>query len=211
MSPLRALVRRAAATLVGGAVAATSAAAQPPAGGAAAGPLAVATFASGCFWCTESDFEKVPGVVDAVSGYTGGRVANPTYEQVSAGRTGHREAVQVTYDPARVSYERLLDVFWRNVDPVDAGGQFCDRGEQYTSAIYVATDEERRLAEASKRAVEQSGRVRGRIATVILTAGPFYKAEEYHQSYYKKNPLRYKFYRTSCGRDGRLRELWGNR
>jgi peptide-methionine (S)-S-oxide reductase len=212
VSPRRALVRRAVAALVGGAIAATPAAAQSRVGGApAGGPLAVATFASGCFWCTESDFEKVPGVVDAVSGYTGGRVANPTYEQVSAGRTGHREAVQVMYDPARVSYQQLLDVFWRNVDPVDAHGQFCDRGEQYTSAIYVATDEERRLAEASKGAVEQSGRVRGRIATVILPAGPFYKAEEYHQSYYKKNPLRYKFYRTSCGRDRRLRKLWGGR
>jgi peptide-methionine (S)-S-oxide reductase len=212
VSPRRALVRRAAAALIGGAVAATPAVAQSRAGGApAGGPLAVATFASGCFWCTESDFEKVPGVVDAVSGYTGGRVANPTYEQVSAGRTGHREAVQVMYDPARVSYQQLLDVFWRNVDPVDAHGQFCDRGEQYTSAIYVTTDEERRLAEASKGAVERSGRVRGRIATVILPAGPFYKAEEYHQSYYKKNPLRYKFYRTSCGRDRRLRKLWGGR
>jgi peptide-methionine (S)-S-oxide reductase len=209
---MRGLARGAAAALVGGAVAVTPAAAQSPGGGAPAGrPLAVATFAAGCFWCTEADFEKVPGVVDAVSGYTGGQVANPTYQQVSGGRTGHREAVQVRYDPARVSYMQLLDVYWRNVDPVDGRGQFCDRGEQYTPAIFVATDQERRLAEESKRTLERSGRVRGKIATAILAAGPFYRAEEYHQSYYKKNPLRYRFYRATCGRDRRLRELWGER
>jgi methionine-S-sulfoxide reductase len=196
---------RAAVALLGGLLAAA------PDGGAAQSQLAVATFAGGCFWCSESDFEHVPGVVDAVSGYTGGRVANPTYEQVSAGRTGHREAVRVTYDPRRVSYAQLLNVFWRSVDPVDSGGQFCDRGPQYTSAIFVANDEERRLAEASKRAIEQSGRLRRPIATAVLTAGPFYPAEPYHQAYYKKNPLRYRFYRSTCGRDRRLRQLWGSR
>jgi peptide-methionine (S)-S-oxide reductase len=202
----RRLARRAALVVAGGALAcapaetpAQSAAAKTPAG------TAVATFASGCFWCTEADYEKVPGVVDAVSGYTGGRVANPTYDQVSEGRTGHREAVQVFYDPTRVSYQQLLDVYWRNVDPVDARGQFCDKGEQYTSAIYVANADERRQAEASKAALQ--GRLAEPIVTAIVDTTTFYKAEEYHQSYYKKNPVRYRFYRSNCGRDGRLREL----
>ena len=197
----QARLRRAALALVGGAAVAAAPAALR------AQDTATATFASGCFWCTEADFEKVPGVVDAVSGYIGGRVANPTYEQVSAGRTGHREAVQVFYDPKRVSYAQLLDVFWRNVDPVDARGQFCDKGEQYTSAIYVAGPEERRQAEASKQALAQSGRIKGTIVTAIVDATTFYKAEEYHQAYYKKNPIRYKFYRNNCGRDGRLKEI----
>lgn len=206
MSPAHPLGRRAAAALVGGVVAAGPVGDVP-----AERQLAVATFAAGCFWCAESDFEHVPGVVDAVSGYTGGRVARPTYEQVSAGGTGHREAVQVTYDPGRVTYAQLLDVFWHSVDPVDGGGQFCDRGAQYTSAIFVATEEERRLAEASKRAVGRSGRLRRPVATAILPAGPFYRAEAYHQAYYKKNPLRYRLYRATCGRDRRLRQLWGPR
>ena len=186
-----------------------AAAAQAAAGAAtAAGAVRdTATFASGCFWCTESDFEKVPGVLDAVSGYSGGRVADPTYEQVSTGRTGHREAVQVIYDPARVSYRQLLDVFWRNVDPVDARGQFCDKGYQYTSAIYVSSAEERRLADSSKRALDQSGRLTKPVVTEVAAEAPFYKAEDYHQSYYKKNPIRYRYYRTSCGRDRRLGEL----
>lgn len=171
---------------------------------------AVATFASGCFWCTEADFEKVDGVIDAVSGYTGGRVANPTYEQVSTGNTGHIEAVQVFYDPSRVTYGQLLTVFWRNVDPEDGTGQFCDKGEQYTSAIFYATPAEQAQAEASKRAVQQSGRITGTVATRIVPAGVFYNAEEYHQSYYKKNPIRYRFYRNGCGRDQRLKQLWGN-
>ena len=185
----------------------TSAAAQPrtaPDGR----PLAVATFAAGCFWCAEADFEKVAGVVDAVSGYTGGRTPNPTYEQVSSGGTGHIEAVQVHYDAARVSYAQLLDVFWRNVDPLDARGQFCDKGEQYTAAVFVATPEERTLAEGSKqRAAERLGSSGRSIATRILPAAAFYEAEAYHQAYAKKNPLRYRFYRTTCGRDARLREL----
>lgn len=175
-------------------------------------PLAVATFAAGCFWCAESDFEKVPGVVDAVSGYTGGRVVNPSYQQVSAGGTGHLEAVQVHYDPARVSYAQLLDVFWRNVDPLDARGQFCDKGEQYTAAIFVATPAERTLAEASKQRVAERLAPLGRpVATRILPAAPFYAAEAYHQAYAHTNPVRYRFYRTTCGRDARLREVWSGR
>jgi len=176
-------------------------------------PLATATFAAGCFWCAEADFEQVPGVVDAVSGYTGGRAANPTYAQVAAGGTGHLEAVRVHYDAARVSYAQLLAVFWRNVDPLDAGGQFCDRGEQYTAAVFVATPGERALAEASKR--REAGRLApaglapaGRpVATRVLAAAPFYAAEAYHQGYAKKNPVRYRVYRTSCRRDARLRDL----
>jgi peptide-methionine (S)-S-oxide reductase len=206
----RGLARRAALLLTGGALACApgESPAQSAGGGAATGAAtAVATFASGCFWCTEADYEKVPGVVDAVSGYTGGRVANPTYEQVSGGGTGHREAVQVFYDPKRVSYQQLLDVFWRNVDPVDARGQFCDKGPQYTSAIYVANADERRQAEASKAALQRSGRLREPIVTAIVDTATFYRAEEYHQSYYKKNPVRYRFYRSNCGRDARLREL----
>ena len=200
---------RRAALALGALAWAPAAALAQGAGGRALPPgaSAVATFASGCFWCTEADFEKVPGVVDAVSGYTGGRVANPTYEQVSSGGTGHREAVQVFYDAKRVSYAQLLDVFWRNVDPVDARGQFCDKGEQYTSAIYVANPEERRLAEASKQAVARSARLKEPIVTAVVAVAPFYTAEDYHQSYYKKNPIRYKFYRTNCGRDARLREI----
>ncbi len=205
--------RRAVAAGLACALAAACAPADTMAQGAraAAGARDTATFAAGCFWCSEADFEKVPGVVDAVSGYTGGRVPDPTYEQVSQGTTGHREAVQVVYDPGRVSYAELLAVFWRNVDPVDARGQFCDKGEQYTSAIYASTPEERRQAEASKRALEASGRLGAPVATVVEEAGPFYPAEAYHQAYYKKNPVRYKFYRTTCGRDRRLAELRGAR
>ncbi len=177
---------------------------------AASGRTKVAIFAGGCFWCTESDFEKVPGIVSAVSGYTGGKTANPTYEQVSAGGTGHLEAVRVEYDPTRVTYAQLLDTFWRNVDPVDARGQFCDKGEQYTGAIIVATPEERALAEASKQRIAARFAARGEtVATRILPAGPFYAAEAYHQDYARKNPLKYKFYRTTCGRDARLAEVWG--
>ena len=207
MTRLSFAVAALAATLGLGAAAAeerTQVAPEPPAG------MAVATFAAGCFWCAESDFEKVPGVVDAVSGYTGGRVANPTYEQVSGGGTGHREAVRVTYDPARVGYARLLEVFWHAVDPWDTDGQFCDRGPQYTAAVYVHDAEQRRLAEASRRALRPAGGAPGQaIATAIVDAGPFYPAEAYHQAYAARNPLRYRFYRTTCGRDGRLRAVWG--
>ncbi len=170
---------------------------------------AFAVFAGGCFWCMEPPFDALDGVVSSTSGYTGGHVASPSYEQVSAGGTGHREAVRVEYDPARVRYEQLLDVFWHNVDPLDDGGQFCDRGPHYASAIFVAGAEERRLAEASKRTLEQTRRFDRRIASEILDAGPFYPAEEYHQDYARKNPLRYRFYRNGCGRDARLEAVWG--
>ena len=168
-----------------------------------------ATFAGGCFWCTESDFEKVAGVVEVISGYTGGHTENPTYEEVSSGVTGHAESIQVTYDPAKVSYEQLLDVFWRHIDPTDAGGQFVDRGSQYRSAIFYQEDEQRRLAEESKAKLEQSGRFDKPIVTEIVKLGPFYPAEDYHQDYYKKNPLRYKYYRYGSGRDQFLEQVWG--
>ena len=182
----------------------------PTAASAAAdGGLAVATFAGGCFWCVESDFDQVPGVVDTISGYTGGTVENPTYRQVTAGGTGHREAVQVRYDPEQVSYERLLHIFWRSVDPTDGGGQFCDRGESYQSAIFAGNEEERRLAEASRARLEQSGVLDAPVVTPVEAAGAFYPAEDYHQDYYTKNPIRYRFYRFSCGRDSRVRQVWG--
>ena len=170
---------------------------------------AVAIFAGGCFWCMEPPFDKVDGVLATTSGYTGGTKVDPTYEQVSAGRTGHYEALQVDYDPARVSYEKLLDVFWHNIDPLDASGQFCDKGPQYRAAIFVADDSQRSQAEASKAALEKSGKLPGRIVTEILPAAKFYPAEAYHQDYYRKNPTAYTYYRWSCGRDRRLERLWG--
>ena len=170
---------------------------------------ATAIFAGGCFWCVEAAFDKVDGVLSTTSGYTGGTKVNPTYEEVSAGRTGHYESLKVEYDPARVSYEKLLDVFWHNIDPVDAAGQFCDKGPQYRAAIFVANDNERALAEASKAALTKSGKLPGPIVTAILPATTFYPAEEYHQDYYLKNPAHYKFYRWSCGRDNRLEQVWG--
>ena len=171
--------------------------------------LAVATFAGGCFWCVESDFDKVPGVVETISGYTGGTVANPNYKQVTKGGTGHREAVQIRYDPKQVSYDRLLHIFWRSVDPTDGDGQFCDRGESYQTAIFAGSEEERRLAEASREALEQSMVLDAPVVTPIETAGEFYPAENYHQDYYTKNPVRYRFYRFSCGRDSRVQQVWG--
>jgi peptide methionine sulfoxide reductase msrA/msrB len=171
----------------------------------------VATFAGGCFWCVESDFEKVEGVVEAISGYTGGAVANPTYSQVSAGKTGHAEAVQVIYDSAKISYTQLLDVFWRQVDPTDAGGQFVDRGSQYRTAIFYHDDEQKRLAEESKAALAQSGVFKEPIVTEIVKLGTFYTAEEYHQDYYKTHPLRYKLYRSRSGRDQFLKKVWNGR
>ncbi|RJQ85926.1 MAG: peptide-methionine (R)-S-oxide reductase [Desulfobacteraceae bacterium] len=167
-----------------------------------------AVFAGGCFWCTESDFEKVPGVIEAVSGYTGGHVADPTYKQVSSGGSGHVEAVKVTYDPERVDYAALLEYFWRHVDPTDPGGQFVDRGAQYRSVIFYADEEQRRLAEASKQTLAASGRFDKSVATQILPLGQFYEAEGYHQDYYKKNPLRYRFYRYNSGRDQFLEKAW---
>ncbi len=170
-----------------------------------------AVFAGGCFWCTEADFEKVEGVLGAVSGYTGGKEADPTYEQVSAGGSGHVEAVKVVYDPSVVSYEKLLAYFWRHVDPTDPGGQFVDRGPQYGSAIFYGGDDERRLAEASRERLAASGVFDQPIATGILPLGPFYPAEEYHQDYHKKNPLRYRWYRSGSGRDRFLEKAWAGR
>lgn len=181
------------------------------AGAAAAQPAvperAVATFAGGCFWCVESDFDHVPGVLETISGYTGGKVANPTYSQVSAGGTGHAESVEVVYDPRKVSFAQLLDYFWHHVDPTVKDQQFCDHGNQYRTAIFVHNDEERKLAEASKKKVEAE--LKKPIYTEIVQAGPFYKAEDYHQDFYLKNPTKYKFYRWNCGRDQRLEQIWG--
>lgn len=172
--------------------------------------IEVATFAGGCFWCVESDFDKVHGVVRTVSGYTGGDVENPTYHQVSAGGTGHYEAVQIFFDPEKVSYETLLDVLWHSVDPTDDGGQFCDRGESYKTAIFANTPEQKHLAEDSKRQLEESASLDRPIVTPVETAGPFYPAEDYHQNYYRENPIRYNLYRYRCGRDARIKELWGD-
>jgi len=170
---------------------------------------ATAVFAGGCFWCIEADFEKLPGVLDVESGYTGGHVPDPDYAQVSAGGTGHAEAVRVRYDPARVSYAELLDYFWKRIDPTVKDRQFCDSGSQYRSAIFPATDEERRAAQASREALVASGRF-AQVFTTIEPAASFYPAEDYHQDYYRKNPLRYAYYRRSCGRDARVEELWGS-
>jgi methionine-S-sulfoxide reductase len=175
---------------------------QPPQNGL------VATFASGCFWCTEADFDKVPGVISTISGYTGGKVANPTYRQVTTGQTGHTEAVQVVYDPAVVSYEKLLDHYWRNVDPFVAHRQFCDVGTQYRPVIFFHTPEQRTAAEASKARVQKM--FKQPIVVTIEAAAPFYRAEEYHQDYYKKNSAQYRFYRFGCGRDARLEEIWAS-
>jgi peptide-methionine (S)-S-oxide reductase len=170
---------------------------------------ATAIFAGGCFWCVEADFDKVEGVLSTTSGYIGGRTPKPSYEEVSRGGTGHAEAVEIVYDPAKVSYQKLLDVFWHNIDPLAKNWQFCDHGDQYRSAIFTRDEEQRRLAEASKAAVAK--RFKQPIETEIVAAGPFYKAEDYHQDYYLKNPLRYRFYRFNCGRDARLEELWGKK
>jgi peptide-methionine (S)-S-oxide reductase len=165
--------------------------------------------AGGCFWCVESDFDHVPGVLETVSGYTGGHLDNPTYEQVSHGGTGHLEAVRIRFDPAKTSYAKLVEVFWRTIDPTDAGGQFCDRGHSYTTAIFPLDAEQRRIAEASKNKLDESGKLGAPIATKILDAGPFYPAEGYHQDFYTKSPIRYRFYRFNCGRDNRVDQLWG--
>jgi peptide-methionine (S)-S-oxide reductase len=178
--------------------------------GAASGPgLEKATFAGGCFWCMEPAYDKLEGVKSVVSGYTGGHKLNPTYEEVSSGTTGHTEAIEIAYDPSVISYSKLLDIFWHNVDPTVKDRQFCDIGTQYRSAIFYQNAEQKRLAEASKKTLEQSKRFPGPIYTEIVPAATFYPAEEYHQKYYQKNPVRYKYYRYSCGRDQRLKELWG--
>jgi peptide-methionine (S)-S-oxide reductase len=170
-----------------------------------------AIFAGGCFWCMEGPFDQVDGVLSTTSGYIGGDLQNPNYRQVSAGGTGHAEAVRVRYDPERVTYEQLLDIYWRNIDPLDAGGQFCDRGDQYRSSIFVVDEAQRKAAEASKSDLERSGRLPGPVVTEIVSAPTFYAAEDYHQDYYLRNPLRYKYYRWRCGRDERLEALWGRK
>jgi peptide-methionine (S)-S-oxide reductase len=184
-----------------------------PASAASAEPApkakARATFAGGCFWCMEPPFDKVPGVVSTTSGYAGGKLVNPTYEQVAAGVTGHAEVVQVVFDPGKVSYEKLLEVFWRNIDPLDAGGQFCDRGRQYRSAIYYENDFQKRAALASRESLENSGRLPGAIMTEIAPLEAFYPAEVYHQDFYQRNFRHYWSYRAGCGRDRRLQDLWG--
>ena len=172
--------------------------------------LEKAMFAGGCFWCMEPAFDKLKGVKAVIPGYTGGHKKNPTYEEVSSGATGHAEAIEITYDPAVISYSKLLDVFWHNVDPTVKDRQFCDVGAQYRTAIWYQNEEQRRLAEESKKALEKSHRFKGHIYTEITQATQFYPADDYHQKYYQKNPLRYKFYRYNCGRDQRLKELWGN-
>ena len=178
-------------------------ASEPPPGAARA------IFAGGCFWCMEPPFEKLDGVYAVYSGYTGGRKDNPTYEEVSSGSTGHTEAVEILYDASKVQYETLLSIFWKNIDPLAKDYQFCDKGSQYRSGIYPLDKAQLAAAEASKKALEASGRFDKPLVTEIVDAGPFWKAEEYHQDYYIKNPIRYKFYRNGCGRDARLRELWG--
>jgi peptide-methionine (S)-S-oxide reductase len=182
---------------------ATTATGPAPAG------LAKATFAGGCFWCVESDFDKVPGVISTTSGYTGGKLANPSYEQVSAKGTGHAEAVEIVYDPKQVSYEQLLDYFWHTIDPTTKDRQFCDEGSPYRTAIFVQNAQQLAAAKASLSSLEKSKPFKEPIVTEITLAGPFYAAEDYHQDYYKKNPIRYKYYRNSCGRDARLQQLWG--
>ncbi|MGA8051459.1 MAG: peptide-methionine (S)-S-oxide reductase MsrA [Burkholderiales bacterium] len=177
---------------------------------AAGAELAKATFAGGCFWCVEADFDKVHGVVSTVSGYIGGTKPNPTYEEVSSGDTGYAEAVEITYDPKIVSYKRLLDVYWHSIDPTVKNRQFCDVGTQYRTAIFYHDEEQMRLAETSKQELEHAKPFKGPIETQIVKAGTFWPAESYHQDYYKKNPVRYEFYRTGCGRDARLRQLWGD-
>jgi len=174
-----------------------------------AGHHATATFAGGCFWCMEPPFDKLDGVISTTSGYTDGHVANPTYQSVSSGQTGHTEAVQIVFDPGKVSFERLVEVFWRNVDPTDAGGQFCDRGSQYRAALFYHDEAQRAVAERSKAELAQTKPFAVPLVTPIVAASTFYRAEEYHQDYYRKNPIRYGYYRKGCGRDRRLEELWG--
>ena len=180
-----------------------------PAKSMATGPTSKAVFAGGCFWCVESDFDKVPGVLSTTSGYIGGRSANPTYEQVSSHSTGHAEAVLVEFDPAKVSYERLVQYFWRTIDPTTKDRQFCDSGSPYRTAIFAQDAEQLKIATASRAALEKSKPFKEPVVTEVVMATTFYPAEDYHQDYYLKNPLRYKYYRTGCGRDARLKQLWG--
>lgn len=197
--------------LVGVAVIALAASTAPDPTAAAAAERATATFAGGCFWCMEPAFAQLPGVLSVRSGYTGGQKKDPTYEEVSAGTTGHAESVQVIYDPAKIPYAQLLDAFWHNIDPLAQNAQFCDHGTQYRSAIFYHDESQRKAAEESRRRLEESPQFKGRIATQIAPASTFYPAEEYHQHFHQKNPVRYHQYRSGCGRDRRLKELWGER
>jgi peptide-methionine (S)-S-oxide reductase len=199
------MLRRLAAAWVAALAAAALAQPAPPAA------TAKATLAGGCFWCVEADFDKVPGVISTTSGYTGGNVANPTYEQVASKRTGHAEVVLIVYDPAKVSYEQLLDHFWHTIDPTTRDAQFCDHGSPYRTAIFTHDAAQAKAAQASLVALQKSKPFKEPIVTEIQPAGPFYPAEDYHQDYYKKNPLRYQYYRTACGRDARLKQLWGEK
>ncbi|HYM46944.1 MAG TPA: peptide-methionine (S)-S-oxide reductase MsrA [Burkholderiaceae bacterium] len=192
-----------------GAALAQTKADKPAAPAARPASTAIATFAGGCFWCTESDFDKVEGVISTTSGYIGGKTANPTYESVTAGNSGHAEAVQVVYDPSKVSYAKLVEYFWRTIDPTVKDRQFCDAGSSYRSAIFVHDEQQRAVADASKKALSNNKPFREPIVTEIVNATTFYPAEDYHQDYYLKNPVRYKFYRFNCGRDARLKQLWG--
>ena len=187
-----------------GAAVAQAQSAKPSATGGAK-----ATFAGGCFWCMEPAFDKLPGVLSTTSGYMGGKTRNPTYESISTGATGHAEVVQIEYDPSKITYATLLEVFWRNIDPTQRDGQFCDQGTQYRSAIFYHTDEQKKLAEGSKAALQKNKPFKGDIVTEISAAPEFYRAEDYHQDFYKKNPTRYKIYSTGCGREARLQALWG--
>ena len=205
MLTLRNVLLALCASLLLTAIAANAQTTRPAAGAA----TAKAIFAGGCFWCMEHPFDVLPGVVSTTSGYIGGQKKNPTYEEVSAGRTGHTEAVQVVYDPKKVTYEKLLDVFWHNIDPTVKDQQFCDHGSQYRSGIFYTDDEQKRLAETSKAALDRNKPFSAAIVTEITRASEFYPAEDYHQDFYLKNPLRYKYYRSGCGRDARLKQLWG--
>ncbi len=210
--PVRSLMGWALGAALSLAAAAVLAQGTAPTAGAAAAAgasAAKATFAGGCFWCVEADFDKVPGVLSTVSGYIGGTVVNPTYNQVSAKTTGHAEAVEIVFDPAKVSYEQLLNVFWRSIDPTTVDRQFCDAGNPYRTAIFAHGPQQLAAAQASKAALEKNKPFREPIVTQVQPAATFYPAEDYHQDYYKKNPVRYNYYRTSCGRDSRLKELWG--
>ncbi len=213
MSGARSVRRCLAAALLGamaGAAIGQSAAPAAPATATATASTAKAVFAGGCFWCVESDFDQVDGVLSTTSGYTGGNVPNPTYEQVSGKSTGHAEAVEIVFDPRKVSYEKLVEHFWRTIDPTTKDRQFCDVGNPYRTAIFAQDAEQMKIAQASKAALEKSKPFKEPIVTQVVTGGPFYPAEAYHQNYYKKNPVRYNYYRLTCGRDARVKELWGS-
>ena len=200
-----------AAMAVSALVAFSTTAQTPAAKAATSANAAKAIFAGGCFWCVESDFDKVPGVISTTSGYIGGTIANPTYEQVSAKGTGHAEAVEIVYDPQKVTYERLVEYFWHTIDPTTKDRQFCDGGTPYRSAIFALDSQQLKIAQASKSALEKSKPFKEPVVTEIVLATKFYPAEDYHQDYYLKNPVRYKYYRGGCGRDARLKELWGDK